>query len=87
MLKVLAVAPRMSPPSLRHWIVGVGLPVMITEKLTGRLAHTVCVAGCPVTAAATFTVRSAVLLVTEPHELLTTQSYKPVFPETVEVMA
>jgi len=62
-------------PLISHWIVGAGVPVAATVKLTAWPAVIVCESGWVVNAGATgagFTVSSATLLVTLPALLLTT---------------
>lgn len=60
-------------PFFRHWKVGVGVPVAVTEKLTGWPIQAARSVGCAVMAGLALTVRFAVCEVVGPQGLPTTQ--------------
>ena len=71
-----------TPPFL-HWNVGVGEPLAAAVKVTDVPAVTVWLAGCVVKTGAlvaAFTVRVAVLLVTELTEFVAATVYEPALP-------
>ena len=71
---MLAVAPPMLLPFLRHWKLGEGVPVTEIENDTPDSAQTVWLDGWPVIDGPTLTVSEAALLVALPQALVTTQS-------------
>ena len=62
----------MSTPPFFHWKVGAGVPLAAAVKVTLAPAFTVWLTGCVVITGATWTVRTAGLLVALPPGLVAT---------------
>jgi hypothetical protein len=70
----------MFTPFFCHWKVGAGVPLAAAVNATETPVTTVWLAGCVVivgATVATFTVKTAPLLVAEPAELVATTVYVP----------